>query len=354
MSQPPYGQEPDRPQDTPRSFPNYARPSEPPQDATQPLPTSDPTQQLPTQPAPPAQPPQSGWVAPGSTPGQAPYGQPSGQTPYGPPPPVQPPYGQPPVQQPVQQPGYGQAPGQAPYGQQQPGYGQPGYGQPGYPAAYGYGYPAQGGNGTNSLAIASLVCGLGSLMIGISAPFGVGLGIAALVQLKRRPQDGKGMAITGIISGAIVTVGGGLLIALFVGLGLAYDDANSSPYPSPSSSYSSGTYVEDLAVGECFNDGNEDGEVIRRDCGLGHDGEIISNVTLPDGPYPGERAIDLTGKGRCASEFARYVGISDEKSIFDLGWYVPTEETWDEDDDRLVVCTAYGGPMTGSVKGTKR
>jgi len=204
------------------------------------------------------------------------------------------------------------------------------------------------------LAIAALACGVGGFVIGISAPLGVGLGIAALIQLKRRPQDGRGMAIAGIITGAVVTLFGVLMIALIAFGIAASDDDCGAPYPGPSTSAYSGTYVEDLAVGECFDDGNEDGEVTRKDCGLSHDGEVVSNVTLPDGPYPGDRKIDLTGKNRCATEFAGYVGISADKSVFEFGWWVPSEDSWDEDHDRLVVCTAYGDAVTGSVKGAKR
>ncbi|MFF1817387.1 DUF4190 domain-containing protein [Kribbella sp. NPDC058245] len=368
MSQPPNGPDQGRPQDTPRSFPTYARPDDAPEDATQPLPASEPTQHIPTQPVPTQPlPAQSGWVAPGSTPGQSPYGQPSGQTPYGQTP-AQPAYGQPPVQ-----PTYGQQPAQPPYGQQpgqpvygpgggQPPYGPgaPPYGQPGYPAAYGYGYPGQGGTKTNSLAIASLACGLGGLATGFSAPFGVGLGIAALVQLKRRPhEEGKGLAITGIISGALITIGYVVLIIAFIALGVWADNNSDygSPYPSatPTSSYY-GTYVDDLAVGECFNGDESDDEVDRVDCADAHDGEIVSNVTLPDGPWPGDRAIDRTGKDRCAAEFGKYVGKSADASELGFGWWTPDQELW-EDDDRLVVCAAYAPDderLIGSVKGTKR
>src|SRR5207249_505566 len=95
---------------------------------------------------------------------QAPYGQATGQTPYG-------------------QTQYGQPTGQAQYGQ---GYGQPGYPAGGtWPAPYGYGYPGTT-RGTNGLATAALVTGIGGFLVGISAPVAVGLGIAALVQLKKR------------------------------------------------------------------------------------------------------------------------------------------------------------------------
>ncbi|GAB3938876.1 DUF4190 domain-containing protein [Kribbella albertanoniae] len=309
---------------------------------TQAVPTSEPTVPLPTQ---------SAWVAPGqpSTPATSPYGQGPGQPTYG----QQPPYGQPPVHMPVP---YGQPPAPAPYGQ--PPYGQPPYGPGGFPSAYGYGYPGQG-NKTNSFAIASLVCGLGGFAIGISAPFGVGFGIAALVQLKRRPhEDGKGMAIAGIITGGVLTLGFALMIVGIVALGLWADgqDDYGAPSRGPSTSYS-GTYVDALAVGECFN-GDENNDLVeRQDCANAHDGEIISNVTLPDGPYPGNRQIDRIGEARCAEEFGTYVGKSADDSELTLGWWTPDQDLWEQDDDRLVVCAAYSPEderIIGSVKGTKR
>jgi hypothetical protein len=84
----------------------------------------------------------------------------------------------------------------------------PGYGPPptGYPAPnYGgaYGQPTQG---TNSIAIASLV----SSLIGwlpfcgwIGSIIGVVLGVVALNQIKRTREGGNGLAIAGIAVGAV-------------------------------------------------------------------------------------------------------------------------------------------------------
>ncbi|MET7299234.1 DUF4190 domain-containing protein [Embleya sp. NPDC005575] len=128
-----------------------------------------------------------------STPGGSEYGpyqeQPHGdaQSPYGEP---YPPYG------------YGYGPGEppTPYG-----YGQaPQYGQQ---PPYGYGYhqyPGYGGYlpqpGTNGLAIASMILGivwlywLGSLLAVI-------FGHIALAQTARTGQQGRGMAIAGVVLG---------------------------------------------------------------------------------------------------------------------------------------------------------
>lgn len=332
MSQPPYGPESERPQDVPRSFPTYGRPGhQPAQQPGQP-----PAHQSGQQPGP------TQWAAPGQ-PQQPQPPQPVGQAPYG-----QPTYGQPP---------YGQ-PGQ-PYGQPGQQYGG-GYGQPGYPGTwpqpYGYGYPGGQGSGNNGLAIASLATGIGGFCIGLASPVAVGLGIAALTQIKRRGGDGKGMAIAGLVLGGLGTIGWLLYIVLIVVLGLTSDDDYSGS-PQPTSSYSTpSTYVDDLAVGECFDDSGEEDEVVRQPCADPHDGEIIAGVTLPDGPYPGDKEIDKAGEQSCATAFGEYVGSTVKDTELEWDYWTPTRQLW-ASNDRLVVCAAYGpdfDQLTGTVKGTRR
>jgi hypothetical protein len=183
-------------------------------------------------PVPPPQPP-SPWAsgapaAPGwgqdpqwsqpSSPAPDPYGYaapapggsypPAGQQPPGPPP--QPGYGQPA--------GYGPPPGgYAPPGGYGPsgGYGPPGgYGPSGYPPpAYGYppyyGYQTPAGPGTNGKAIAALVSALGGLVLscGLLSPIGIVLGHISLSQIRRTGQEGRGMAIAGLVIGYLCLAG---------------------------------------------------------------------------------------------------------------------------------------------------
>jgi uncharacterized protein DUF4190/putative regulator of septum formation len=266
-------------------------------------------------------------------------------------PPGQPPYGQQPYGQPPQ--GYGQPPYGAGYGQ--PGYGQPGYGQPGYgqfPAAYGYGYPGAATNATNGLATAALVTGLGSVVFSIAAPVAVGLGIAALVQIRKRQQSGTGLAITGIVVGGLVTIFWIALIVVMIVFGTdSDDDYYGAPQPTPTT-----TYVDDLAVGECFDDGSEEGEALRRPCSEAHDGEIFGGLPLADGPYPGDDEVDEDAESTCAAAFTPYVGRSTATSELEMSYWAPTEYQWDN-YDRLVVCAAYGpggDTLIGTVKDSKR
>ncbi|BDD83125.1 hypothetical protein TPB0596_28880 [Tsukamurella pulmonis] len=140
-----------------------------------------------------------------------------------------------------EQPQYGQQPyGQDPYGQQgfgqQQPFGQQGYGQQGFPAypgqAGGYpgypGYPTQQQSGTNGLAIAALVTGVLAFplacipFLGYVTPFlaiaAIVLGIIGMKQAKQTGQQGRGMAIAGIVLGSVY------LVLLVIGLifGIAY------------------------------------------------------------------------------------------------------------------------------------
>ena len=335
MTQQPSGPEPGRPQDTPRPFPTYGRPQ-------QPHAQQSGGQQSGGQ--------QSGgqWAAPGQPQApqpQPPYGQPAyGQSPYG-----QPPYGQPPYgQQPYGQQQYGQQPYGAGYA---PGQYPTAYGQPPAPYAYGYGYMGTPG-GSNGLATAALATGIGGIFFGLAAPVAIGLGIAALVRINKRQDSGKGMAIAGLVMGSLVTIGYVVLFGFLFALGSTVDDDYGASRPDSGPT----TYVDDLAVGECFDDGQEEDEVIRQPCSVAHDGEIIAGVTLADGPYPGDNGIDEAADRSCSPEFATYVGKSATQSALDLSWWTPTEDLWN-DDDRLVVCAAYGpnhAKLTGSVKGSRR
>jgi Domain of unknown function (DUF4190) len=179
-------------------------------------------------PPPPGQPPSGEAPHDPGQPGTAPYGQPgqgsygqggyqqTGQGPYGPPgQPGQGPYGQPPYGSPGQ-PGqgpYGQGPyGQSPYGP--PPYGPGAYGQPGQ-GPYGWQQPRR----TNSLAIAALCCGIAQVIAGpLTGIPAIILGYVSMGQIRQTGEDGRGMAITGIvlgIAGLLLTV---LVIIIFISI----------------------------------------------------------------------------------------------------------------------------------------
>lgn len=144
------------------------------------------------------------------------YGPPPGYPQPGPPPPGFPTDGYPPPDYPP--PDYPPAgyppPGAAPMGYPPPGYPPP------YPGGYGYPYDPYGQQrppGTNGKAIAALVTSLGGVFFcGVPSLVGFVLGIVAMRETKRTGQDGHGLALAGVILGALAVVGWVLYVAVIV------------------------------------------------------------------------------------------------------------------------------------------
>lgn len=117
--------------------------------------------------------------------------------------------------------GYGSSGGYDPsggYGAKGYGYGSPGGG---YDPYGGYGAPPPN-RGNNGMAVAALIMGIAGLFIcGLTSIVGVVLGHISLGQIKRTGEEGRGMAIAGLVLsyfGVLCWVGVALLIWL-IGVG---------------------------------------------------------------------------------------------------------------------------------------
>jgi hypothetical protein len=114
--------------------------------------------------------------------------------------------------------GFGEQPGQGQFGEgqsgQQPGWQQPPYGQPGPYVHAGAGWPQPTGRRTNPLAIAALCCAIGQVVAGPFAGIAaIVLGSISLKRIRVTGEDGRGLAITGLVLGIVGTL---LLILLIV------------------------------------------------------------------------------------------------------------------------------------------
>ena len=72
---------------------------------------------------------------------------------------------------------------------------------------------------TNSLAIASLCCGIGQILVGILAGIpAIVLGFVAIRQIRQTGENGRGMAIAGIVLGFVSIIATAVLIVVFMAL----------------------------------------------------------------------------------------------------------------------------------------
>jgi hypothetical protein len=196
--------------------------------------------------------------------------------------------------------------------------------------------------GWNGFAIASLVTG-------IVAPLGGGLlsiifGIVALVQIRRRRQRGKGLAIAGLaITAAYLAA-----IAVLITVSLL----NSSPMRNDNGEIirSGSVEADSLRVGDCLEDLDGTGiDLPGLPCAEPHLAEVYAVFDM-DGDWPGEHTVTARAGESCADHLAIASLDAFEDRAVEVYYFSPTRASWLL-GDREVVCVAYflDGERTGSI-----
>lgn len=229
--------------------------------------------------------------------------------------------------------------------------GAPQAGPPGYPPPPGYqtpqpyyaqpaAYLPPPGYGTNGFAIVALICALTGFF-----PVAIIFGILSLRQLRRRPQTGRGMAISGIVLGSLGT--------LFVGAVIAFAIMTSPERDAEGRVVAAGSQsIESLKVGDCFN-GVEEGRsptVTAVPCGTPHEAEVGAIVTLPDTPFPGADEAAAVAEEQCIGKLEPLIR-EDRFEDVDL-FYVYPNSSFAWKTDRSTICIVIGldgRKLTGSA-----
>lgn len=117
--------------------------------------------------------------------------------------------------------------------------------------------------------------------------------------------------------------------------------------------------VLSLEVGTCFDD-PEDTSVVSEvpivDCDEPHDNQVFAVFVLPGTTFPGVDELRDDAVEGCSERFASYVGQDYLFSELLLSAFWPSEASWQEVDDREVICFLYAtdGPLVGSQRGSNR
>jgi hypothetical protein len=114
-----------------------------------------------------------------------------------------------------------------------------------------------------------------------------------------------------------------------------------------------------IKVGDCLDDPVGDGEEGEFDsitavpCDQAHDMEAFSLFDLPSGSFPGDEAVASQAADGCVGDFEDYVGESYTESVYELNWFAPTVESWEQGDQEIVCIidgTVNGDRLEGSVE----
>jgi hypothetical protein len=122
---------------------------------------------------------------------------------------------------------------------------------------------------------------------------------------------------------------------------------------------SRGAEVIALEVGDCLDqselEGAEVTSVETKECTDPHDAEVFAAVEHADGDYPGRSKVEEFAEKECTARFEEFVGLPYAESEIYFSTLSPTEEGWDEADDRTSLCILLSDtPVSESLKDAAR
>ena len=90
-------------------------------------------------------------------------------------------------------------------------------------------------------------------------------------------------------------------------------------------------------------------------CDEPHDQEVYHEITMEDGDYD-DAAIDAASEECIGDAYTSFVGVGYQESAFDVTTLTPSQESWEQNNDRVIQCIIYDpeGQTTGSLKGVAR
>ncbi|MCX4745525.1 DUF4190 domain-containing protein [Kitasatospora sp. NBC_01287] len=194
--------------------------------------------------------------------------------------------------------------------------------------------------GTNGLAVTSLVTGLTCCLW----PAALGFGIASLVQLRRRRQSGRGLAVAGVVLGVL-----GLLASVLAGVG-GVVGFRAAQVAARDNGFG-------LQPGQCFTQQSGPAGVTgwpRVDCSAPHYGEVTARIKLTGDEFPGTVIVQQQSNAVCrTAEQAYLTDLWARSSSVSVRYIYPNTEARWENTDQTTICFLHDSSPGGGV-GTLR
>ena len=114
-----------------------------------------------------------------------------------------------------------------------------------------------------------------------------------------------------------------------------------------------------IRVGDCFGDvpGLALESVDAVPCSSPHTFEAYAAFNLSGNSFPGTARVRQQADEGCYLRFAPFVGLDYEYSVYGISSLYPTAESWQELDDREVLCLILNyddTPKIGSARGARK
>ncbi|MDX2389809.1 MULTISPECIES: DUF4190 domain-containing protein [unclassified Streptomyces] len=185
----------------------------------------------------------------------------------------------------------------------------------------------------NGFALASLLVGLLCF-----PPLGIVFGVVALVQIARKRERGRVLAVVGLVVSLVMTVVAAVGIDAYgrtfldrMGPSRTYEEAEGEP-----------AVMEELRAGECFNVPggdllDEDPLAHRIGCGQVHDAEVTSTTLLDIASFPGTQELQQTVTDMCwKAQDAYAMDTWALPAYAEMFYFAPSHESWRAGDRRLI------------------
>ncbi|MGW1023163.1 DUF4190 domain-containing protein [Streptomyces sp. NPDC002577] len=201
----------------------------------------------------------------------------------------------------------------------------------------------------NGLAVAALVLGILCFLPAV----GLVLGLVALMQIRKKGERGKGMAVAGMTLSSL----GVVLLAVFLVTGAASEFADGFRDAAREAGENGGAFSVDK--GQCFDSQGDSLEGVAYDvdkvpCAGEHDAEVFASFRMTGGTYPGDSRITEVADEKCYALEESYVmdtwAMPDDVDVY---YFTPTRQSW-RLGDREITCffgsTDEGGTLKGSLR----
>ncbi|PRB15516.1 hypothetical protein [Microbacterium sp. MYb62] len=86
-----------------------------------------------------------------------------------------------------------------------------------------------------------------------------------------------------------------------------------------------------------------------------HDQEVYYEITMPDAEFA-DADIDAASQECIGDAYTSFVGLSYDDSALDVTTLTPTQQSWEQSNDRVIQCLIFdpAGQVEGSLAGAAR